>query len=497
MAEARKENEQPLFVTSAGLPLFEGEVKGKQFVMFRDEHHNLRIGKIQSVDLATGKAIVKVNLGGGALKDLLRGFRKTRKMEIDLNSITGVGVTKTDATKPIPMNAKIEKVEPRIEKAESARYPELMENLNPAEKDAFRRFLGKADYYYRMPRELAAQFEDWEKTLKAGRYPEFAGAWEAFKKTYEYQKARDHIREYKKFRVKEGVSDRITAFTARHITKDEDVYRETAGSKRIHLEVDRIDPEKAGQYARKYNELVSDIVSVLRDVPKGDMTEENFIVLVWGVINSNLNIVYGTNQYGFLNQSIRTGKFDCDTSAFLVYDIAKRLGVEVQMVATVAHALLKTRKYYFETTNGRFGDIEKLGKIYKRYIVLSDEQVQSITYTSRGNYYNDAKKDELAMQDFAKAVQMVPESSSYHNNLGVAYDNRDNVKKSNNRGVAYSNTGNVKKALEEYDLAIKLDPENAIVYKNRAEVYSRLGEPELVKKDLEMYYKLKGTKPAN
>ena len=51
------------------------------------------------------------------------------------------------------------------------------------------------------------------------------------------------------------------------------------------------------------------------------------------------------------------------------------------------------------------------------------------------------------------------------------------------RGSAYSNLDQAERAIQDYDEAIRLDPQYAIAYSNRAFAYRNLGQYELAKRD--------------
>ena len=55
----------------------------------------------------------------------------------------------------------------------------------------------------------------------------------------------------------------------------------------------------------------------------------------------------------------------------------------------------------------------------------------------------------------------------------------------NNRGNRYSDLGEKKKAIEDYNRAIELNPESAMVYNNRGICYKKLGETQKAKKDFQ------------
>ena len=67
----------------------------------------------------------------------------------------------------------------------------------------------------------------------------------------------------------------------------------------------------------------------------------------------------------------------------------------------------------------------------------------------------------------------------------------------NNRGVAYYYIGRYELAIEDYDRAIRLGPENAVALSNRANAYYHLGQYELVIEDCDEAIRLDpGLAPA-
>lgn len=105
-------------------------------------------------------------------------------------------------------------------------------------------------------------------------------------------------------------------------------------------------------------------------------------------------------------------------------------------------------------------------------------------------------KDELTAWDyFRKGNRAIFEEKDYNK----AIDNFNMAIKLNPeyaetfffRGYAYDNLKKYDKAIENYSIAIKLNPEYATAYYFRASAYEALGETEKAKADKEMYEKLK------
>ena len=91
--------------------------------------------------------------------------------------------------------------------------------------------------------------------------------------------------------------------------------------------------------------------------------------------------------------------------------------------------------------------------------VLSETNRRS-ALNNRGIAYRNKGDYEHAIQDFNQAIQMNP--------------NDDKVL--NNRGAAYMNQGDYDHAIQDYDQAIKLNPDYFIAIKNRGAAYVNKGD---------------------
>ena len=104
-------------------------------------------------------------------------------------------------------------------------------------------------------------------------------------------------------------------------------------------------------------------------------------------------------------------------------------------------------------------------KEYSKAIEIYPENVG--VYIGRGNIYDDLGQYEKAIKDFDKAIELDP-------NYTIAYYNRGNE---------YKKLGEHEKAIKDYDKAIELDSNHEKAYNNRGIVYKKLGQHEKAMKD--------------
>ncbi|MDE7252694.1 MAG: tetratricopeptide repeat protein, partial [Acetatifactor sp.] len=93
------------------------------------------------------------------------------------------------------------------------------------------------------------------------------------------------------------------------------------------------------------------------------------------------------------------------------------------------------------------------------------EKEQTLTvwdYLRRGNRAHGEGRQQDAMDEYSKAIEIYPENV-------VAY---------NNRGYVYADLGQYEKALQDFNKAMELDPNLASAYNNRGYAYRNLGQNE-------------------
>jgi tetratricopeptide (TPR) repeat protein len=199
------------------------------------------------------------------------------------------------------------------------------------------------------------------------------------------------------------------------------------GVRRLMIELEG-KPEMK-EFCQRYSNLVGSIADILKkDFSIKPHEEEKFITEVWGIMYGNLNMSYGQNKYGFLWESLKTGEWDCDNSAFLVFDVAKKLGVNAKIATTVSHVFIVTDNNVFETTQGRSGSacyypVDRLKKAYPVvYGITSDvEAAQSSTYLACGVACGKQHLYKEAAENITKAIELNPAGTDLYSYRGYMY----------------------------------------------------------------------------
>ena len=122
-------------------------------------------------------------------------------------------------------------------------------------------------------------------------------------------------------------------------------------------------------------------------------------------------------------------------------------------------------------------------------------------YVGRGNINDDSGHPEEAIKDYDKAIELDPNYTLAYFNRGNTYASLGHPEEAikdynkaieldpnyvyayNNRGVTYKNLKKYEKAIEDYTRAIQLNPEYKNAYLNRARVYSAIGKEALAEAD--------------
>lgn len=102
-------------------------------------------------------------------------------------------------------------------------------------------------------------------------------------------------------------------------------------------------------------------------------------------------------------------------------------------------------------------DLDKKIELYTEVLKISPD---ADAYNNRGNAYDDKGVYDKAIDDYNHAIELRPDEV-------VAY---------NNRGVTYSKIGDYRKAMKDYNQAIRIKPNYVEAYNNRGNVYSVMGD---------------------
>lgn len=111
-------------------------------------------------------------------------------------------------------------------------------------------------------------------------------------------------------------------------------------------------------------------------------------------------------------------------------------------------------------------------------LILADGEtprILSVAYNNRGNAYVAEGEYDRAIQDYDQAIKVNP-------NYAKAF---------NNRGVAYARKGQHDLAVRDFNEAVKLDPDYAVAFANRAETYLTAGQHDRAAKDYDEAIRLK------
>lgn len=133
-------------------------------------------------------------------------------------------------------------------------------------------------------------------------------------------------------------------------------------------------------------------------------------------------------------------------------------------------------------------------------------------YNHRGNLYRYLLEYEKAIADYSKAIEFAPDNLYYYEDRANAYRDAgkcdaaiaDYLKRLaptkkplvgnqitySNLGRCYGETGQYKSAIDSYTKAIEIEPGHEGAYKNRSEMYEKIGETEKAKADRRKYQEL-------
>jgi len=172
------------------------------------------------------------------------------------------------------------------------------------------------------------------------------------------------------------------------------------GAQRIKLELfDQ--PFAADFYSKIYIHYVDSIADILKKNPLIKPGEyENFIINISEIITDRFK--YGANTLLWIG--IRRDRLDCDNTAYLVYDIGKKLGFEVSIVSLWGHALVVAGDYAYETTNREYFPKKQLKDHYSAiYWITSDpKKIHAFLSIYELAIYLDRTEEYKKAEDFRK-----------------------------------------------------------------------------------------------
>ena len=112
-------------------------------------------------------------------------------------------------------------------------------------------------------------------------------------------------------------------------------------------------------------------------------------------------------------------------------------------------------------TKGSFNPHHRLLKASLEGLLGHPKPKLALVYYNRGGAYRNLGQSQRAIQDYDEAIRLNPEFiEAYYS-----------------RGSIYDNLGQPHRAIQDYDEAIRLDPNLALAYSNRGLAYHNLGQP--------------------
>jgi tetratricopeptide (TPR) repeat protein len=144
--------------------------------------------------------------------------------------------------------------------------------------------------------------------------------------------------------------------------------------------------------------------------------------------------------------------------------MTSRFVVAAVLVATgLLHAPTATAQTYDQLTKWCYGDATDDQSIQGcNAVIQSGKETKNdlaAAFNNRGLAYDNKKEYDRAIQDYDQAIKLNP----------------NNAHAFNNRGLAYANKGDNDRAIQDYDQAIKLNPNDAVAIKNLADAVAKRG----------------------
>jgi tetratricopeptide (TPR) repeat protein len=225
----------------------------------------------------------------------------------------------------------------------------------------------------------------------------------------------------------------------------------SAGEERIRLEGKMLgwEPEKIEQTVKKYREQVQDFVRVMKEKGIDPEDGETFLREAHLYFYSSVpNQILDTQET--LADATDSGQYDCDTSALVIFEAGKALGINgMELVEFEGHVIVKAGTYALETGNREVPivrDAEEFdrqyGKVYGRY--STQEDLIFLNY--------------LTVAKVAIKYGRVTEGLGMLDNASRHMQNEPNPKLYHFYGEAYNKLGEFDKAISNYEKALDLEP---------------------------------------
>jgi Flp pilus assembly protein TadD len=168
------------------------------------------------------------------------------------------------------------------------------------------------------------------------------------------------------------------------------------------------------------------------------------------------------------------------------------------LLAPAAEKVYELADPYIAAASLRYRDPDKSLVIARRIIADGPETDQSVPWAHNlvGNIISDQHKDEEAITEYRKAIELDPHYAAPHNNLGNALRDQGKTEEAiaeyrkaieldprfamphYNLGIAFGDHHKTEEEIAEYRIAIKLDPRYAAPHYNLAIILRDQGKTE-------------------
>ncbi len=235
---------------------------------------------------------------------------------------------------------------------------------------------------------------------------------------------------------------------------------------------------------RKTYETVATIYAKMKIQDQKSPTPPEKFLDLYAIIRAQKISIDGDNQVVLLLDGLNAKTLDCDTSGFIISAIAYEMGWPVFLVHLPAHTFVRwdngkrgqggVRLNY--DYDGPFTDLYYQQKFNVLTISVSqqvylqnldEKQTVALIVSNRGNAKNMLGKYEEAIEDYNEALRLNPQyAETYYN-----------------RGIARQMIGKHREAIGDYDEAIRVNPNYTDAYNNRGGAHHRLGKHQHAIKD--------------
>ncbi len=231
---------------------------------------------------------------------------------------------------------------------------------------------------------------------------------------------------------------------------------------------------------------------------------------------NNNNVAKNTNTS---NSVIKTSS-EVDTAiereAISIFDQAVELHGKKQLDSAIAKltAVVGMQPNNSEAYNllgvcyDEKGQFQEAQNEYKKAAKL--EPINARFLNNLGYSYYLSGNDKQAIKWYQKAVKFTPDDKRVQNNLGLAYGRKGDFTKAKaefvkavgehgallNMGYLFSQQGRYQQAIEQFEAALKLQPNSTVAMSNLAQVYDRVGRARDAEMMTDQTKKLAGT-PRN